>query len=490
MNALRPKPAGGLALPSLTAIRAERERRHRRPATPAALATHASNGRWVHARHLDILDAKLKSLAEGKIKRLIVTMPPRHGKSQLCSRYFPAWYLGSYPDNRIILCSYEAGFAAKWGGEARDALNENGHLFGVQVSDETSARDDWKIAGREGGMVTAGAGGPITGRGANLFIIDDPVKNARDANSPTVRQSVWDWWQSTALTRLEPDASALIVLTRWHKHDLAGRLLGEDPEDAGESDDERWELLNLPALAEETGDAMGRNIGDALWPERWPAERLEKRKRRLGGYVWGALYQQRPTDPEGNYFKRSWFNVVAADRVPAITQTVRCWDLAATLEGENGNEDPDYLAGVKIGKGADGKFYVLHVHAARTSAEGVEQTIQQFGHSDGKACAIRIEQEGAASGKIVKNHFQRMMAGWDCRFTGIPRGSKFVRSGPFNAACERGDVPIVAGMWNEPYFEELQAFPNGPHDDRVDASVGAYDFFQNTGELEQDGYLI
>lgn len=464
----------GLALPSLDEIRQERERRRVRPAGPAALAERASNGRWQHAAHLDLLDEKLVALAEGRIKRLIVTMPPRHGKSQLCSRYFPAWYLGTHPENRVILCSYEAGFAAKWGGEARDILSEHGQLFGVRVSDETSARDDWRLDGREGGMVTAGAGGPITGRGANLLIIDDPVKNARDANSPTVRQAVWDWWQSTALTRLEPDASVLIIQTRWHKHDLAGRLLTEDPDEVDEADDERWEVLNLPALAESAGDELGRKPGDALWPQRWPAERLMRRMRRLGSYVWGALYQQRPTDPEGNYFKRSWFTVVEPERVPTLSRSCRCWDLAATVQGEKGNTDPDFLAGVKVGKGENGKYYVQHAHVERTTPEGVEKTIQQFGHSDGRTVAIRAEQEGAASGKIVAAHFSRLMDSWDFRFTGIPRNSKLTRSGPFNAACERGDVILVAGKWNEAFIEQLVSFPNGAHDDQVDAAVGAY----------------
>lgn len=490
MSALQAKPAGGFTLPSLEAIRAERQRRRSRPETPAALAVRASNGRWQHATHLDLLDAKLVALAEGRIKRLIVTMPPRHGKSQLCSRYFPAWYLGTRPDNRVILCSYEAGFAAKWGGEARDILSEHGGLFGVRVSDETSARDDWKIDGREGGMVTAGAGGAITGRGANLFIVDDPVKNARDANSPTVRQGVWDWWQSTALTRLEPDASVLVIQTRWHKQDLAGRLIAEDQDEDDGGDDERWEVLNLPAIAESEGDAMGRSIGDALWPERWSAERLEKRKRRLGGYVFGALYQQRPTDPEGNYFKRSWFNVVTPDRVPQLERATRCWDLAATVQGEKGNEDPDYLAGVKIGKGVDGRYYVQHCHTERTTPDGVEKTIRQLAHSDGRDVAIRAEQEGAASGKIVANYYSRLMDGWNFRFTGIPRNSKFTRSGPFNAACERGDVVLVAGAWNEPFLEELTAFPTGTHDDRVDAAVGAYEDLQASVEVDTGGFVM
>ncbi len=474
-----------LELPSLTEIDAEIARRRRRPISPGALASTVSRGRWQHAAHLDLLDSKLLALSEGRIKRLIVTMPPRHGKSQLCSRYFPAWYLGMNPDHRVILCSYEAGFAAKWGGEARDLLSEHGpELFGVNVSDDTSARDDWKIEGREGGMVTSGVGGPITGRGANLLVIDDPVKNARDANSPTIRQAVWDWWQSTALTRLEPDASVLVIQTRWHKHDLAGRLLAEDPDERDGEDDEGWQVVNLPAIAESEGDALGRKIGEALWPGRWSAERLMRRMRRLGSYVWGALFQQRPTDPEGNYFKRTWFKAIEPNRVPRLERITRCWDLAATVQGENGNEDPDFLAGVKIGRGIDGTYYVLHCHADRTTPDGVEKTLLQTAHADGRDVSIRVEQEGAASGKIVRRHFSRMMDGWDFRFTGIPRASKFVRSGAFNAACERGDVVLVAGAWNEAFLDELCGFPTGAHDDKVDAAVGAYQDLVNESQMD------
>jgi predicted phage terminase large subunit-like protein len=468
----------------------ERERRRNMPRSPAELAERVSKGRWRRARHLGLLNEKLVALAEGKIKRLIVTMPPRHGKSQLCSRYFPAWFLGKYPEARVILCSYEAGFAANWGGQARDVLHDHGPaLFGVGVSDATSARDDWRIDGREGGMVTAGVGGPITGRGANLLIIDDPVKNARDANSPTVRDATFQWWQSTALTRLEPDASVLLIQTRWHKGDLAGRLMEEDRTE--EADDEAWEVLNLPALAEGADDALGRTEGEALWPERWPLARLLKRMRRLGRYVWGALFQQRPTDPEGNYFQTTWFEIVDPERVPEIVESVRCWDLAATIEGEGGNTDPDYLASAHVGRGVDDKYYIFDVTEDRLTPEGVGKQIQQYGMTDGRGVRIRIEQEGAASGKIVAYHYERMMDGWDCRFTGIPKTSKFVRSGPFNAACERGDVKLVRGKWNRGFLDQLAAFPNGSHDDKVDAGVGAYEAMQEpVAAFATGGYVL
>lgn len=296
-------------LPSLKAIDAAIARRARRPKSSADLAEQASGGRWRHAAHLALLNQKLLALAEGTIKRLIVTCPPRHGKSQICSRYLPAWYLGTWPDRRVILCSYEAEFAATWGGQARDILEEHGpHLFGVSVREDARARHEWKLADHDGGMVTAGVGGPITGRGANLLILDDPIKNMEEALSRTYREKTWQWWQSTALTRLEPDGSVLVIVTRWHEDDLVGRLLKGDPEeaDAANPDDERWEILNLPALAE-ADDPLGREPGEALWPERYSAERLGRRRRRLGEYVWHALFQQRPGPSGGDLFQRADF---------------------------------------------------------------------------------------------------------------------------------------------------------------------------------------
>lgn len=457
------------------------------------MAETISKGKWIRAKHLDLLDRKLVQLASGEIKRLMVFMPPRHGKSQLCSKYFPAWYLGKFPDRNVILTSYEAGFAAEWGGRCRDLLTQFGQtLFGVQVSGASSARDDWKILGHDGGMVTAGVGGPITGRGANLFIVDDPVKNMKEANSETVRKSTWEWWTSTAFSRLEPDASVLIIMTRWNEDDLGGRLLNQDKlyrEELGKAfgaeideldDDERaeldeqWHVIDFPAIAiDEEPDALGRTAGEALWPERWPMNKLLRRMRRLGTYVWNALYQQRPSPPEGNYFKKAWIRVIDPRSVPPGLRFVRNWDLAATAEDEA--KDPDYLCGVKMAQDKWDNYFILDVYKDRVSEHHVEQVILSHAVMDGKDCAVRIEQEGAASGKIVAGRFERLLNGYDARFTGIPKGTKFVRSGAFNAACERGNVFLVAADWNDDYLDELAKFPYGNHDDQVDGSVGAYE---------------
>lgn len=274
-----------------------------RPQTPMDLARACWGEKWASPPHLRLLNLKLSQVATGGIKRLLITMPPRHGKSELTSAHFPAWYLGTYPDHRIILSSYEADFAASWGRRARSILEEHGlRLFDLQVSKASSAADRWDIAGRRGGMNTAGVGGAITGKGAHLLLIDDPVKNSEEANSYVIRQKTWEWYQSTAYTRLEPDGAVIVIQTRWHGDDLAGRLLKEAKR---HEDVYQWEILDLPAVARD-GDALGRTPGAALWPERYNEKDLQVIRKSVGEYVWSALYQQRPQSDEGGKIKREW----------------------------------------------------------------------------------------------------------------------------------------------------------------------------------------
>jgi hypothetical protein len=232
----------------------------------------------------------------------MVFMPPRSGKSQLISQFFPAWYLGWHPDNRVILTSYEADFAATWGWKARSVFEEFApDIFGLSVRGDSSARNRWDIVEHVGGMNTAGVGGAITGKGADLFIIDDPVKNAEDANSQLKRDKAWDWYQSTAYTRLEPDASMILIMTRWHPEDLGGLLLKEM-----EAGGEQWDVLKFPAIAEEN-DLMGRKIGEPLWKERYPIELLNTIQGTVSAYWWAAMYQQSPYARTGKTFKRADF---------------------------------------------------------------------------------------------------------------------------------------------------------------------------------------
>lgn len=430
------------------------------------MANRLTEGEWEWPDHLDLLGLKLADVAAGRCSRLIVTMPPQNGKSSLVSHWFPVWFLDLFPKRRVVFVSYGAEYAESWGRRVRNSIEEHAASLSVRVADDNGAAGEWETT-EGGGMVSVGIGGSVTGRRANLLIFDDPIKNAEEAGSETHRRKVWEFFQSAAYTRLTPDGAIIVIMTRWHEADLVGML--DAQEKAG---GERWERLNLPAVAEEN-DPMGRAVGDPLWKSRWPIEALMRIKRAIGSYFWAALYGQRPTPPEGNYFKRAWFKVIPADRVPRNLRTSRSWDLAATAD--TGSNDPDWLAGCKLGvDDATGVYYVLHVRRDRLSPDGVEKAIAQTAAIDGPGVSIRIEQEGAASGKIVAYHYTRMLDGYDARFVAVPRASKFTRSGPFNAACERGDVILVAGEWVEAFLDELAGFPTASHDDQVDGAVGAY----------------
>ena len=408
------------------------------------------------ARHLAVLNRHLMAVATGSISRLLITMPPRHGKSVLTSQYFPAWYLGINPDHRVILSSYEADFASSWGRKCRDVLEQHGDRFGVSVRSDSSAADRWDIAGHPGGMNTAGAGGAITGRGANLFVIDDPVKNAEEAASPTYRAKTWEWYTSTAYTRLEPDASIVLIQTRWHMDDLAGRIL-EQAKQGGE----KWTVLNMPALDAE---------GNALWPERFNAERLAQIRRTIGERWFAALYQQNPIPMEGNMFKREWFAIV--DAAPADLRNVRYWDLAGT-EAKPG-KDPDWTVGILMGKTDEGTFYVSDMRRARSTPAGVQSLVRQTADMDGRGVDVWMEQEPGSSGLNTIDYYTRqVLPGYRFRGDRVT-GDKVTRAGPFSSQAEAGNVKLVRGPWNKDLLEEVELFPHGSHDDIIDSLSGAF----------------
>jgi predicted phage terminase large subunit-like protein len=342
-----------LATPTRQALLArltERATKKRAPTSPAELAARVWGSRWRTARHLELLNEALTDLAARKITRLMVMMPPRHGKSVLTSQFFPAWYLGVHPEHRVILASYEAHFAAGWGRKARDVLAERGkELFGATVRPDASAANRWDLLGHSGGMVAAGVGGPITGRGADLLIVDDPVKNAEQAVSETYRERAWEWWTSTAFTRLEPDAVAVIVQTRWHEDDLAGRILREQA-------DENWRVVSLPALAE-LGDPLGRVPGEALWPERFPLARLKKIRAAMPAHWWESLYQQTPGHHDAVLWPPSYFagDDLWFDQWPDDLQLrVVALDPSKGVGASRG----DYSAYVLLGVQAGGRLWV------------------------------------------------------------------------------------------------------------------------------------
>ena len=413
-------------------------------------------------RHLALLDDLLLELAAGAIDRLMVTMPPRHGKSETCSHWFPTWMLRHFPETRILLSSYEASFAASWGRRVRDSLAEayKRGLSPVTVRADVSAANNWQVEGHSGGMVTAGVGGAITGLGADLLIIDDPTKNAEEANSLVYREKAWEWWRSTAYTRLEPGGKALMIATRWHMDDLPGRVL--------EQEADRWHVINLPALAEEA-DPLGRAVGEVLWPERYPLEVLQQIKRTQGSYWWAALYQQKPTI-RGEAMIRAEL-IAVRDEPPAeedVLRRTRSWDLAGTEGGG------DWTAGVRMAALRDGHFLIEDV---RRFQKGPSETRQRFAlaaQRDGYDVTIVMEQEPGQSGKDqIENYRRTVVPGYKLKDVRAST-DKTLRADPLAAAVEDGLVEVMRGGWNGAFIDECETFPHGAHDDQVDAAAGAY----------------
>jgi predicted phage terminase large subunit-like protein len=434
--------------------------------SPAGLAKLATNNRWKYAPHLRLLNREIVRAAYTPDSIVVISLPPRHGKSVLASQYLPAWFLGTWPDKRVILTTYEAGFAAQWGRKARDVLTEFGErVWNIRVRDDSKAAFRWDIEGHDGGMQAVGIGGPLMGKGSDLLIVDDPVKNAEEAMSELIREKHWEWYVSTVSSRLEPGSSQVFIMHRWHRDDLVGRLVNM-AEETGQS----VKYIRIPALAEDN-DPLGRAKGEALWPERYPVAVLE-RKRAVNAYWFQSLYQGDPQIKGGSLFQRAWFADKYLDSAPQADRWIRFWDLAATVP--KAGSDPDWTAGALIGKTADGRFILADVRRMRGTPLDVERLVKATAEEDGKRVAIRLEQEPGSSGVNTVDHYGRVvLSGWD--FKGVKTtGPKEERARPFSAACENGYVYIVRGRWVKDFLDEAEAFPMGTHDDQIDAAAGGF----------------
>lgn len=405
-------------------------------------------------RHLVVLQETLERVRRGELRKVIVQMPPRHGKSECGTIRFPAYCLAHRPETRVIIGAYNATLATKFARKARRIAQ----AAGVALSTERAAADDWETTAG-GGVRAAGVGSGVTGHGADLILIDDPVKSREEAESETYRDKVWDWYKDDLYTRREPGAAIVLTMTRWHEDDLAGRLQANMAEDAHE-----WHVINFPALAGDN-DPLGRQPGEALCPDRFDAAALADIERTLGGYSFAALYQGSPTPRSGGMFPREAVTIV--DAVPAhATRRVRYWDMAATEDGG------DWTVGVRMSV-ADGVYYVEHVARARLGSAARDRFVKQTAEMDGRAVRQKREQEPGASGKDQAAAFVRLLAGWPVS-AAPASGDKVVRADPFSAQWQAGNVRLVRGDWNEPYLRVMESFPNGKHDDDVDASSGAF----------------
>ena len=422
--------------------------------------TTVHHGAWQAGKPHELVTAKLEEAARGNISRLMIWMPPQHGKSMMITETYPSYFLGRNPDKRVIIASYNDNFAQKFGRKNREKVQEYGKpIFGIGISGSKSSSASWDIKDKQGGMISVGFGGAATGEGAHLLIIDDPVKNREEANSKTMRDKIFDEYRSTFKTRVRPGGTIIIVMTRWHEDDLCGRLL--NPE-YGTPDE--WEIVRLPAEAE-ASDPLGRTEGAPLWPEGgFDAAWLEQQKTAVGSYAFAGLYQQRPAPAEGGILRRGWFQFY--EQVPeGMNAIAQSWD--CTFKDGDTN---DYVAGHVWGR-KGGNYYLLDRVHGRMGITETMQCIRTLTAKHPRARAKYIED--AANGPAVIDLLKKEIPGL---IPVRPQGGKVVRAQAIAPYAEAGNIflphPGIA-PWVHDFIEECANFPNGAHDDDVDAMTQA-----------------
>ena len=404
------------------------------------------------AAHHRLIIRELEDLAAGHTDRLMLLLPPGSAKSTYASLVFPPWWLAQHPASSIIATSHTASLAGHFGRGVRSLIEQNSSRLGFTLSPANRAAH--RFGTTSGAQYYAsGVRGPITGRRADLILIDDPVKSQAEADSLTARDQLWSWFRSDLLTRLKPGGRVLLVMTRWHPDDLGGRIL-EQPDG--------WRVLRLPALAE-PGDLMGREPGTPLWPEWEDADQLARKRIIMGERVFGALFQQDPRVSSGRLFQSGRMAIVDD---PESTGAVRAWDLAASAEVKG--RDPDYTVGLKLARTEAGGFVVLDVVRLRGGPHEVEQAIADTAAADGRGVPIGLPQDPGQAGRAQVRYLANRLQGYHV-IASPESGAKQTRAMPAASQANAGNVSLRRAPWNRALLEELQDFPNGAKDDQVDA---------------------
>lgn len=439
---------------------------------PMGLAHLATHGTWKPSKHHLIINDALEDVAFERTDRLIINISPQVGKSTLISHYFPAWFLGRFPDKRVLLTSYNAEMARSWSRKVRDTFTEYGKIFNhrLTVRTDVNRADAWDIV-MHAGMYSAGVGGSITGRSAYLAIIDDPIKNQEEANSPGHREKIWEWYQSALKTRIV-NGAIIIVATRWHDDDLPGRLLKEEGriEDGG-----RWRHIRIPAIADSEDDPLGRSIGEGLWPERSPLSWWEEVRKSTPPRIWEALYQNNPSPDQGVTFQREWLENFYDDDPLEIRkdciQVVQAWDTSFKT-----GVSSDYSACVTIGIHKN-RYLLLDVYRARLEYPQLYAAVeaQYKKHSPN---LVLIENAASGQSLIQQLRQQSMLPIVPVN----PQGSKVARAEAITTLFASGRVLLPSrAPWLSSYISELMRFPKDAHDDQVDATVYALTRLRTSG---------
>ena len=413
--------------------------------------------------HIKLLAHKLEEVERGNIKRLAIFMPPRHGKSQLTSQFFPAWYLGRNPSKFVIATTYAQDLADDFGRSVRNQIQDEDYnrIFNdCTLSKDSSSVRRFHTTG-SGVYYAVGAGGAITGRGAHLLLIDDPIKGREDADSDAMRSNLIDWYRSTAYSRLMPGGSIILIQTRWHEDDLAGWILRE-------TSHEPWEVIELPAvLDEKASKILKRPKGQALWPEAYDKKRLEEIKKTAGSREWNSLYMQRPSAEEGNILKRYWWKEWKEDNPPECNYILQSWDTAYTVKSTS-----DYSAVTTWGIFENNGIQNAILLSARR---------ERWEFPELKSEAIKLYNEFRPAVVLI----DAKASGWsliqELQRAGIPitpfnpkKADKKTRAHSVTPLFESGRVWYPSSKyWAEDVINQCAQFPSSNYDDLVDSTTQA-----------------
>jgi predicted phage terminase large subunit-like protein len=427
---------------------------------------------FIYGRHHALMAQKFEDIANGKSRRLIINMPPRHTKSEFASYLLPAWYLGRYPDKKIIQCSNTAELAVGFGRKVRNLVSSEVYS---KIFPNVSLRADSKAAGRwatnaNGDYFAIGVGGTVTGKGADLLIIDDPHSEQEAAlasSDPAVFDKVFEWYTSGPRQRLQPGGSIVVVMTRWAKRDLTGKIC----QSIIDRDGDVWDIISLPAILP---------TGKPLWPEFWSLDELSKLRDELPLPKWQAQYQQDPTSEEGAIVKREWWKVWEGERPPPCEFIIQSWDTAFTK-----NERSDYSACTTWGvfhKDEDqNDTHIILLDAMKERLEFPElkqRALNMYTEWEPDACIV----EAKASGAPLVFELRKMGIPVQ-EFTPTRGNDKITRVNSVSDLFASGKVWAPRKRWAEEVIEEMAAFPNSDHDDLVDSATQALIRFRKGGFL-------
>ena len=439
---------------------------------------------WFQREVCRVLEEYYYALMAGERPKLVIMAPPQHGKSVMIND-FVLWLLGKRPDTKVIYGSFSDRLGVRANLRIQriiDAPYYNlvfpktriGGRNAVSMSAKSQRnRDLIEIVDHKGYFRNTTVGGSVTGESLDLGVVDDPLKGRAEANSATIREKTWEWMTDDFLTRFSKDAGFLMILTRWHVDDPAGRMKEEWGDDV--------KVLSFPAIAVEADQF--REAGEALFPQHKPIEFLLERKRLLADTSWESLYQQSPFIKSGGMFPTERITMIDFPPLRTdILRSVRYWDKAATKDG-----DGAYTAGVLMHQLRDGRFVIGHVVRKRLGSLDRETAIKSQAVTDGFITEIGVEQEPGSGGKESAEATIRNLRGFNI-YADRPTGDKETRAEPFAATVQGGNLMMVRGDWNQAYLDELDQFPNGKWKDQVDASSGA--FSRLTGDLYDMELLV